>query len=93
MIKGSPRPKQTDSTQGYCPTLQNSPTNMQKNSAAAAVPAKPHRNEIWGILPEKRKVPHGWPHGWPRFFDEPNCLSCDKDNMGSQCSKKFRNTP
>ena len=59
--KRSPRPKQTDSTQGHCPTPQNSPTHVQKNSAAAAVPAKPHRNEIWGIIPDKRKVPHGWP--------------------------------
>ena len=25
------------------------------------VPTKPHRNEIWGILPDKRRVPHGWP--------------------------------
>ena len=23
--------------------------------------AKPHRNEIWGILPDKTRVPHGWP--------------------------------
>ena len=60
--KRSPRPKQTDLTQGHCPTSQNSPTHIQMNStAAAAVPAKPHRNEIWGILPDKRKVPHGWP--------------------------------
>ena len=40
--KRSPRPKQTDLTQGYCPTPQNSPTNIQMNSAAAALPAKPH---------------------------------------------------
>ena len=57
----SPRPKQTDSTQGYCPTLQNSPTYVQMISAAAAAPAKPHRTNIWGILLDKRKVPHGWP--------------------------------
>ena len=31
------------------------------NTTAAAVRAKPHRTEIWGILPDKRKVPHGWP--------------------------------
>ena len=31
------------------------------NSTAAAVPVKPHRNEIWGIILDKRKVPHGWP--------------------------------
>ena len=59
--KRSPRPKQTDSTQGYCLTPQSSPTNVQMNSAAAVAPAKPHRNKIWGILPDKRKVPHGWP--------------------------------
>ena len=60
--KKSPRPKQTYSTQGYCPTPQNSPTNVQMNStAAAAVSAKPNRTKIWGILPDKRKVPCGWP--------------------------------
>ena len=60
--KRSPRPKQTDPTQGYCPTCQNSPTQVQMNSvAAAAAPVKPHRTKIWGILPDKRKVPHGWP--------------------------------
>ena len=32
-----------------------------KTPAASAVPTKPHRNEIWGILLDKRKVPHGWP--------------------------------
>ena len=31
-----------------------------KTLAASAVPAKLHRNEVWGILPDKRKVPHGW---------------------------------
>ena len=60
--KRSPRPKQTDLTQGHCPTPQNSPTYIQMNSpTAAAVPAKPHRSEIWGILPDRRKVPHGCP--------------------------------
>ena len=58
--KGSPRPKQTDMTQGHCPTPQNSPTYLAMNAAAVA-PAKPHRTEIWRILPDKRKVPHGWP--------------------------------
>ena len=58
--KRSPRPKQTDLIQGYSSTAQNSPTHIQMNSAAAAVPAKPHRNEIWGILLDKRKVHHGW---------------------------------
>ena len=59
--KRSPRPKQTNSTQGYCPTPQNSPTYVQMDFTAAAAPARPHRTEIWGILPDKRKVPHGWP--------------------------------
>ena len=30
-------------------------------NAAAAVPAKPHQMETWGILPDKRRTPHGWP--------------------------------
>ena len=30
-------------------------------NCTAAVPAKPHRSEIWGILPDKRKVLCGWP--------------------------------
>ena len=30
------------------------------NTATAAIPAKPHRTEIWGILLDKRKVPRGW---------------------------------
>ena len=30
-------------------------------NAAATPPAKPHRTEIWGILPNKRRIPHGWP--------------------------------
>ena len=58
--KRSPRPKQTDTTQGHCPTPHNSPTYLTMNTAAVA-PAKPHRTEIWGILLDKRKVPHGWP--------------------------------
>ena len=60
--KRSPRPKQTHSTtQGHCPTPQNNPTYIQMNSTAAAAPAKSHRTKIWGILLDKRKVPHGWP--------------------------------
>ena len=58
--KRSPRPKQTDMTQGHCSTPQNSPTYLAMNAVAVA-PAKPHRTEIWGILPNKRKVPYGWP--------------------------------
>ena len=61
--KRSPRPKQTSTTntatQGHCPTPQNSPTYLPMNTAA--VPAKPHRTEIWGVLLDKRKVPHRWP--------------------------------
>ena len=60
----SPRPKQMDTThattQGHCPTPQNSPTYLAMNAVAAA-PAKPHRTKIQGILQDKRKVPHGWP--------------------------------
>ena len=58
--KRSPRPKQLDSTQGHCPTPQNSSTYLAMNALAVA-PVKPHRTEIQGILPDKRKVPHGWP--------------------------------
>ena len=62
--KRSPRPKETDTThvttQGHCPIPENSPTYLAMNTMAAA-PAKPHRTEIWEILPDKRKVPHGWP--------------------------------
>ena len=47
-------------TQGHCPTPQNSPTYLPVNATAVAA-AKPHKTEIWGILPDKRKVPHGWP--------------------------------
>ena len=43
-------------TQEQCPTPQNSPTYIpMKTPTALAVPAKPHRNEIWGILPDKKK--------------------------------------
>ena len=47
-------------TQGHCSTPLNSPTYIPMN-AAAATPTKPHRTEIWGILPDKKRVPHGWP--------------------------------
>ena len=60
--KRSPRPKQTSmthtTTQGHCPTPQNSPTYLPMNVMTVA-PAKLHRTEIWGILLDKRKVPHG----------------------------------
>ena len=58
--KRSPRPKQTDmthtTTQGHCPTPQNSPTYLAMNAAAAA-PAKPHRTEIWGSSQTREKYP------------------------------------
>ena len=47
-------------TQGHCPTPQNSPMYLPMN-AVAATPAKPHRTEIQGILPDKQRIPHGWP--------------------------------
>ena len=47
-------------TQGHCPTPQNSPTYIPMN-AAAATPAKLHRTEIWGIPPDKKRIPHRWP--------------------------------
>ena len=63
--KRSPRSKQTSmthlTTQGHCPTSQNSLTYIQMNTTTAAAPAKPHRTKIWGILPDEIKVPHGWP--------------------------------
>ena len=52
----SPRPKQANSNQEQCPTPQNSPTHTPKSSVTATAPAKPHRNEIQGILPDKRRV-------------------------------------
>ena len=30
-------------------------------NAAAAAPTKPYITEVREILPDKRKVPHGWP--------------------------------
>ena len=59
--KRSPRPKQANSNQEQCPTLQNSHTHTPKSSVSTTPPAEPHRNEIWGILPGRRRVPHGWP--------------------------------
>ena len=47
-------------TEGHCLTPQNSPMYLPMN-AAAAIPAKPHRTEIQGILPDKQRIPHGWP--------------------------------
>ena len=56
--KRSPRPKPLDHNSDQCPTPQNSPTHMAKLPVS---PVKPHRNKVWGILPDKRRVPHGWP--------------------------------
>ena len=56
--KRSPRPKLIKSNTEQCPTPQNSPTHASKQPVS---PAKPHRNEVQGILPDKRRVPHGWP--------------------------------
>ena len=47
-------------TQGHCPTPQNSSTYLAMNATAAS-PAKPHRTEIWGILPNKKRIPYRWP--------------------------------
>ena len=56
--KRSPRPNSE-----HCPTPPNSPTRMPKSSVPASPisPTKPHRNEIRGVLPDKRRVPCGWP--------------------------------
>ena len=59
--KRSPRPKQAETDSEQCPTPQNSPTHIPKSSVSTTLPAKPHRNEVWGILLDKRRVPHGWP--------------------------------
>ena len=47
-------------TQGHCPTPKNSPTYLAMN-AVAGTPAKPYRTEIWGILPDKKRIPCRWP--------------------------------
>ena len=46
-------------TQRHCPHLRLVLTILPMNMATS--PAKPHRTEIWGILPDKRRTPHGWP--------------------------------
>ena len=56
--KRSPRPKPLEHNSEQCPTPQNSPTHMAKLPVSLV---RPHRNEVWGILPDKRRVPHGWP--------------------------------
>ena len=59
--KRSPRPKQAKTNSEQCPTPQNSPTHTPKSSVPLTPPAKSHRNEVQGILLDKRRVPHGWP--------------------------------
>ena len=56
--KRSPRPKPINSNSEQCPTPQNSPTHTSK---PPVLPTKPHRNGIWGVLPDERRVPCGWP--------------------------------
>ena len=59
--KRSPRSKQAKTESEQCSTPQNSPTHTPKSSVSTTPPAKLHRNEVWGILPDKRRVPCGWP--------------------------------
>ena len=61
--KRSPRPKPLEHNSENCPTPQNSPTHLPKSSVptTSMSSTKPHRNEIWGVLPDKKRVPHGWP--------------------------------
>ena len=56
--KRSPGPEPIGNNSDQCPTCQNSPTHTSKPLVS---PTKPHRNKIWGVLPDKRRVPHGWP--------------------------------
>ena len=57
--KRSPRPKQAETIPEQCPTPQNSPAHTPKSSVSTTLPAKAHRNEVQGILQDKRRVPHG----------------------------------
>ena len=52
-----------DLTQNNVPLCRTVPHTCQRSSVPAPPisPAKPHRNEIRGVLPDKRRVPHGWP--------------------------------
>ena len=56
--KRSPRPKPIENNSEQCPTPHNSPTHASRPPVS---PTKPHKNEIWGILSDKGRVPHGWP--------------------------------
>ena len=46
--------------QSNAPHLRTVP-HTPKSSVSTPPPAKPHRNEVWGFLPDKRRVPRGWP--------------------------------
>ena len=63
--KRSPRPKKTDmthaTTQGHCPTPQNSSTYLAMIAAAAA-PAKPHRKGSGGSCWTREKYPMDGQH-------------------------------
>ena len=62
--KRSPRPKQIENNSENCPTPQNSPTHLPKSSVQATCQyhlQNPIEMRVWGILPDKRRVPHGWP--------------------------------
>ena len=48
--KRSQRPKLIKRNPEQCHTPQNGPTHMAKLPVS---PVKPHRNEVWGILPDK----------------------------------------
>ena len=52
--KRSPRPKLAESNSEQCPTPQNNPTHASKPLVS---PAKPHRNEIWGVSQIKEEYP------------------------------------
>ena len=53
--KRPPRPIQAKTDSEQCPTPQNSPTHTPKSSVSITPPAKSHRNEVHGILPDKRR--------------------------------------
>ena len=47
--------------QSNAPHLKIVPHTHQRAQCQQHPPTKPYRNEVWGILPDKRRVPHGWP--------------------------------
>ena len=56
--KRSSKPTTYGNTSEQCPTPQNSPTHVTKLPIS---PVKPRRNEVWGILPDKKRLTRGWP--------------------------------